>query len=57
VQAGEALAGTLNTIHNLAFYLGIMERVRTELAAAATPDLPGAEPLRAEGERGARAGS
>jgi queuine tRNA-ribosyltransferase len=32
VQAGEALAGTLNTIHNLAYYLGIMERVRGELA-------------------------
>jgi queuine tRNA-ribosyltransferase len=31
MQAGEALSGTLNTIHNLAFYLGIMQRVRTEL--------------------------
>jgi queuine tRNA-ribosyltransferase len=31
MQAGEALSGTLNTIHNLAFYLGIMRRVRTEL--------------------------
>jgi len=31
VQAGEALAGTLNTIHNLAYYLGIMERVRKSL--------------------------
>ena len=28
MQAHEALSGTLNTIHNLAFYLGIMERVR-----------------------------
>jgi queuine tRNA-ribosyltransferase len=28
VQAGEPLAATLNTIHNLAFYLGIMRRVR-----------------------------
>jgi queuine tRNA-ribosyltransferase len=28
MQAGEALSGTLNTIHNLAYYLGIMERVR-----------------------------
>jgi queuine tRNA-ribosyltransferase len=35
MQAGEALSGTLNTIHNLAFYLGIMERVRGELAAQA----------------------
>jgi len=33
MQAGEALSGTLNTIHNLAFYLGIMRRVRTELQA------------------------
>ncbi len=33
MQAGEALSGTLNTIHNLAYYLGIMERVRAELAA------------------------
>jgi len=31
MQAGEALSGTLNTIHNLAYYLGIMERVRGEL--------------------------
>ena len=33
MQAGEALGGTLNTMHNLAYYLGIMERVRKELAA------------------------
>jgi queuine tRNA-ribosyltransferase len=32
MQAGEALAGTLNTIHNLAYYLGIMQRVRDSLA-------------------------
>jgi queuine tRNA-ribosyltransferase len=32
MQAGEALSGTLNTIHNLAYYLGIMERVRGALA-------------------------
>jgi queuine tRNA-ribosyltransferase len=31
MQAGEALAGMLNTIHNLAYYLGIMERVRKSL--------------------------
>ena len=31
MQAGEALSGTLNTIHNLAYYLGIMERVRKRL--------------------------
>jgi queuine tRNA-ribosyltransferase len=29
--AGEPLSGTLNTIHNLAYYLGIMQRVRTDL--------------------------
>ena len=31
VQAGEPLAATLNSIHNLAFYLGIMQRVRNSL--------------------------
>jgi len=31
MQAGEPLAGTLNSIHNLAYYLGIMRRVRGEL--------------------------
>ncbi len=31
MQCGEPLAGTLNSIHNLAYYLGIMERVRTSL--------------------------
>jgi queuine tRNA-ribosyltransferase len=31
MQSGEALSGTLNTIHNLAYYLGIMERVRKSL--------------------------
>ncbi len=33
MQSGEALSGTLNTIHNLAYYLGIMERVRGQLQA------------------------
>ncbi len=33
MQSGEALSGTLNTIHNLAFYLGIMQRVRASLLA------------------------
>jgi queuine tRNA-ribosyltransferase len=33
MQAGEALSATLNTIHNLAYYLGIMERVRKSLHA------------------------
>jgi queuine tRNA-ribosyltransferase len=31
MHSGEALAGTLNSIHNLAYYLGIMERVRSSL--------------------------
>jgi queuine tRNA-ribosyltransferase len=34
MQAGEALSGTLNSIHNLAYYLGIMKRVRAELEEA-----------------------
>ena len=33
MQSSEALSGTLNTIHNLAFYLGIMRRVRADLEA------------------------
>jgi len=32
VQSAEPLAATLNTIHNLAYYLGIMRRVRQDLA-------------------------
>ena len=32
MQTGEALSGTLNSIHNLAYYLGIMQRVRASLA-------------------------
>jgi queuine tRNA-ribosyltransferase len=31
MHSGEALSATLNTIHNLAYYLGIMERVRKSL--------------------------
>ena len=31
MQSGEALSGILNTIHNLAYYLGIMERVRKSM--------------------------
>jgi queuine tRNA-ribosyltransferase len=37
MQAGEALAGTLNSIHNLAYYLGIMQRVRQSLEMAGAP--------------------
>jgi queuine tRNA-ribosyltransferase len=32
MQCREPLGGTLNSIHNLAYYLGILERVRNELA-------------------------
>jgi len=32
IQAGEPLSGTLNSIHNLAYYFGIMRRVRSELS-------------------------
>jgi queuine tRNA-ribosyltransferase len=38
MQAGEGLSGTLNSIHNLAYYLGIMRRVRASLEAA--PAIP-----------------
>jgi queuine tRNA-ribosyltransferase len=40
MQAGEALSGTLNTIHNLAFYLGIMQRVRRSLNPSELPSQP-----------------
>jgi queuine tRNA-ribosyltransferase len=33
MHSGESLSATLNTIHNLAYYLGIMERVRKSLGA------------------------
>jgi queuine tRNA-ribosyltransferase len=36
MQAGEALAATLNSIHNLAYYLGIMRRVRESLRSEET---------------------
>jgi queuine tRNA-ribosyltransferase len=34
MQAGEPLSATLNSIHNLAYYLGIMQRVRASLESA-----------------------
>ncbi len=37
MQAGEALSGTLNSIHNLAYYLGIMRRVRASMMPAGAP--------------------
>jgi queuine tRNA-ribosyltransferase len=33
MQSSEPLAGTLNSIHNLAYYLGIMRRVRDSLGS------------------------
>jgi queuine tRNA-ribosyltransferase len=36
MQAGETLSAILNTIHNLAYYLGIMERARTSLKGERT---------------------
>jgi queuine tRNA-ribosyltransferase len=40
MQSGEALSGTLNSIHNLAYYLGIMQRVRTQLQAGHAAESP-----------------
>ncbi len=37
MQSGEALSGTLNSIHNLAYYLGIMQRVRGSLQVDSSP--------------------
>ena len=37
MQAGEALSGTLNSIHNLAYYLGTMRKVRQSLQVAGAP--------------------
>jgi queuine tRNA-ribosyltransferase len=31
MHSGEALSGTLNSIHNLAYYFSIMSRVRKSL--------------------------
>jgi queuine tRNA-ribosyltransferase len=39
MQAGEALSATLNTIHNLTYYLGIMRRVRTDLESQTASSL------------------
>jgi queuine tRNA-ribosyltransferase len=39
MQSGEALSATLNTIHNLAYYLGIMRRVRADLQPRPAPFL------------------
>jgi queuine tRNA-ribosyltransferase len=34
IHSGEPLSATLNSIHNLAYYLGIMQRVRASLQSA-----------------------
>jgi len=39
-RAGEPLGGTLNSIHNLAHYLGIMQRVRALLQSQRDENLP-----------------
>ncbi len=36
-QAGEPLSATLNSIHNLAYYFAIMQRVRTSLESHSAP--------------------
>lgn len=41
MQAGEPLSATLNTVHNLAFYLGIMSRVRKSLETQPADRAPG----------------
>jgi queuine tRNA-ribosyltransferase len=40
MQAGEPLSATLNTIHNLAYYFSIMQRVRTSLQSESPPLAP-----------------
>jgi queuine tRNA-ribosyltransferase len=39
-RAGEPLGGTLNSIHNLAYYIGIMRRVRAQLQPHRDEDSP-----------------
>jgi queuine tRNA-ribosyltransferase len=39
-RAGEPLGGTLNSIHNLAYYIGIMRRVRTQLLSQRDENSP-----------------
>jgi queuine tRNA-ribosyltransferase len=40
MNAGEPLSATLNSIHNLAYYLAIMQRVRTSVESAPTHSQP-----------------
>ena len=39
MNAGEPLSATLDSIHNLAYYLGIMSRVRTSLESPRPPPI------------------
>ena len=43
MHSGEALSATLNSIHNLAYYLGIMERVRKSLREEAKLSEPASQ--------------
>jgi queuine tRNA-ribosyltransferase len=45
MQCGEPLAGTLNSIHNLAYYLGVMDRLRASLKRSS--ESPAARPATA----------
>ena len=47
--SGEPLGATLNSVHNLAFYLETMERVRADLAAGSGYPLPPPPPPTARG--------
>ena len=40
MHAGESLGGTLNSIHNLAYYIGIMQRVRAQLQSHRNENSP-----------------
>jgi queuine tRNA-ribosyltransferase len=40
MKCSEPLGGTLNTIHNLAYYLGVIRRVRADLATDAASAVP-----------------
>jgi queuine tRNA-ribosyltransferase len=44
-RAGEPLGGALNSIHNLAYYIGIMQRVRNFLAQPSPSSTPSLTPI------------
>jgi queuine tRNA-ribosyltransferase len=45
MHAGESLGGTLNSIHNIAYYIGIMQRVRNSLAQPSPSSTPSLTPI------------